>query len=355
MILGAPSILIEMNALSSSLPSKLWVTPQSLLLKHHPTLANIEPSQPLWSLDNSDDTARTTVILKTNQAIAAGEELFLHFDQHLHSVLPEWFNSVIPTADDYSEADFLIQEARRTFREPKGQRGRNANKQQQTGMVGQGLRMVQRVVSRYRPAVAKLLPIAIETLSTTYRGRADEATSLYLGLQNQSAPLLMRHGLCFSDISATISDTITGGASTTTSTLVDKSGEGKASVSSSSGIAVVTRNVTKGHRVHPLPLFLRLKSEGGLSLECPTETALGEEASCQNQRNSPCWSRPEALVEFCPMLALPSTMSIVERGSEEATVEIQWSEWAYAMNTTELDLSVIQDKVRPLVERSVPM
>jgi hypothetical protein len=334
MIIGARTLAIEMDT------DKLWISPQALLLKHHPLLANVESNQPLWAFSGSDsvmdDTgSTTTIILKTNQEIVAGQELLLPFDQHLHSILPEWFDPVIPTLDDYKEADYLIQEARNTFREPKGPRGRNANKQQQTGMVGQGLRMVQRVVSRYRPAVAKLLPTAVDTLSTTYRGRAEDATSLYLGLQNRSAALLARHGLCLSDINAT----------TRTSSDETAAGDEEAPLSMT---AVVTRNVTKGELVQPLPLFIRLKSERRLTEgECDDH-----ESSCQNSINSiynPCWSRPETMVEFCPTFPLPSTLAIVERqGSnnhDAMTVEIQWSRWADATNTTDLDSSAVENKV----------
>lgn len=310
MILANPSLLVEWEG-----SKRFWITPQSLLFKHHPTLPNVETSDLLWTtVEPTSENAHPKIVLKATKPIAVGEELILSYEQHLHSQLPEWFDQSIPRLEDYLEADFLIQEARNIFRDPKGPRGRNVDKQQQSGIVGQALRMVQHVVARYRPATAKLMPIALQALSS-YRGRADGVTSLYLGLHNQSISILTRYGLCFSDINYTATNH-----------------------------ALVTRNITKGKRVHPVPLLVRLKVERDSPHECNSKDNLsGSTASCKDRQHL-CWSRPEVLVEFCPLEPL-TNIEVVDAGTDEVTVEIQWSSWTEAAKAMELDLSVFQDKV----------
>lgn len=296
--------------------SPLWIAPESLLFKHHPTLPNIQPSQPLWTT-TIEPGSSGAIVMKTSQPIVAGEELLLSFNQHLHSVLPEWFDQVFPVHDDYVEADFLIMEARRTFREPLGPRGRKANQNQQTGMVGQALRMVQRVVARYRPAVSKLLPIALQAL-TKYTGRVDEVTSLYFALHNQTLNGLARNGLCLSDVTVANNDALT-----------------------------TNRSVTKGGRVHPLPVLVRFKSEGSPSTECQPEVEGAEEESCPPRGSTygHCWSRPDSLVELCPLFPLPK-MDFAPTGSDGVNIELQWSSWYEATDTTEMDLSIVENKVK---------
>jgi len=323
MNLNARTMLVE----ASSTLKRLWIAPEALVLKHHPTLPNVHPSMPLWttmSEPSADSSSSSNIVLKATQPIFVGQELFLQFDQHLHSVLPEWFDQILPTVDDYAEADWMILEARNTFREPRGPTGRKLNKYQQTGVLGQALEMVQRVVARYRPAVSKLLPSALQSLSQ-YRGRANDVTSLYLALQNQTSSNLGRNALCLSDVTQKMSK--------------DENGK--------TGLLITSRNVTQGRRVHAMPILVRLKSKDvqETNQECQPENEAGD-GSCLSERLSPrtCWSRPDALVELCPLHPLPA-VDMAQTESDGATVELQWSKWYEATDTTDADLSVVGNEV----------
>ena len=61
-------------------------------------------------------------------------------------------------------------------------------------IAADAIRMVQRVVARYRPAVAAILPNTLNTLNN-YRGPADQVTSLYMGMRNQTAPNRCQRGI----------------------------------------------------------------------------------------------------------------------------------------------------------------
>lgn len=163
-------------------------------------------------------------------------------------------------------------------------------------IAADAIRMVQRVVARYRPAVAAILPNTLNTLNN-YRGPADQVTSLYMGMRNQTVPILVRHGHCFSDARSSLSSTVT------------------------------LRRASKGDPVHPVPLFLRPASEASRQCE---ET--GEGICLQNRDPSgDCWSRPGLSVEVCPLLGPASFVRIVELSSVgESTVTLRWSPWESA-------------------------
>lgn len=318
MILGYPSLHV-----STEQSTPLWISPHALLFKHHPTMSNIKLSKPIWSNERhtspSDDTS--PIVLHAAKSIMLGEELFLTFEQHLHPRLPEWFDQVIPTMEDYKEADYLIHEARNTFRGPLSSRARNTNKRDQASVVGLALRMIQGIAERYRPAAAKLMRVALESLST-YSGKADQVTSLYMALKNQTLEKLRRQGLCISDVTTT---TGTGTWNT-----------------------VVTRNVTKGNRVYPVPLLVKLKPEARPQQQsCSNDNIVdGSEGLCQNLpivMSNSCWSRPGVLVEVCPLHPL-TNMHIVEPGTNDATVELQWTNWTDATKGVDVDLSTWREK-----------
>jgi hypothetical protein len=295
-------------------------------------MSNIKLLQPLWSKEdyNSQSDEQSPIIVQATQPIGEGDELFLPFEQHLHSQLPAWFDQIIPTMEDYTEADLLIQEARTTFRGPLGSRARNTNKRDQASVVGLALRMIQKIVARYRPAAAKLLRVALESLSS-YIGKADQVTSLSMGLKNHTFEKLKRHGLCISDVDNSDSDSATTTTSATTKNMV------------------VTRNVTQGNRVYPVPLLVRLKDEG-LAFPSSCSNVDGSEGACRSTVPNACWSRPEVSFEICPLLPL-NNMNIAEPGAKDVTVELQWSHWIDAAKVADLEFPALVEKVGTKTDR----
>jgi hypothetical protein len=87
----------------------IHVSQYGLLLKHHPSLANLQGG-PTWSeKGNLDRTAVNS--LKATRAIEPGDELFLLFDNHPERVLGEGSDLFsIPSLEDYGMADEIVRQ-----------------------------------------------------------------------------------------------------------------------------------------------------------------------------------------------------------------------------------------------------
>jgi hypothetical protein len=336
MILAPPSWPIH-----SVNEDPLWVTPEAFLFKHHPTLTNVKSSGSLWTTTppptgrtgsvEAAGTTSTTIAIQATQPIQRGQELFLDYHQHLHSILPTWYHSVIPTLDDYNEATEILHQARKTIRDPPGARGRNLSKQQ--SVVGAALRMIQHVVARYRPAAAKLIGTTLEAIAQ-FRGKADDVNCLELGLRNITWNSISIHGMCVHDIVPAVASTGTGSMMTT------------------------VHAVPKGQRFHPIPVLLQQRSgpDHTVNGECSLDEDDSPSSSSASSKRctagtvtapSPCWSwenNRHVPFHVCPLQqsfffnqiqrAIP-TCSDCDReetsppttAAKRANVKLEWSSW----------------------------
>ena len=148
--------------------------------------------------------------------------------------------------------------------------------------------MVQKVVERYRPAVAALMPGTLDSLKS-YRGRADEVSSLYLGLKNHSMPYLFRRGYCISDIRRR-------------------------------GVTTISRRAfASGERVHATAVYLR-------STPMEDQVCSTKAGDCPPPSNhNSCFGRPGSAFQICVMD--PASVRLVPN-VEQATVQLEWAEMA---------------------------
>lgn len=291
--------------------SQLTVVPEAFLLKHHPTKSNVVPSSPFWTEIASESQAAPSISLKATRLISEGEELFVDYTHHLHSILPEWYHEVLPVLDDYEEATFLLHRSRQSIRDPPGPRGRQMSKQQ--SVVGQAMMLVTKVVERYRPAAAKLLVQALHGMSQ-YRGRADDANCLDLGLKSPTWKSLTQYGMCSTDIGHQLDGT----------TKLTRS----------------KRPFLKGQKVHPIPVLLRQSKHGDCAKEDSSETC-----TVSSTASDFCWALPTTSLEACPLSSIDYLSSLLQVHKEANTpnVEIRWMKWekvktlaAYLQNEDEM-------------------
>ena len=270
-----------------------FVPPYSMLMKHHHLLANVKPSsQPLWSKDSPPEN---DIKLIATGDINIGQELFLDFASHPHSVLPNLFDRV-PTQQDYEEADEVIVEERITF---KVQSKKPVSKKR-SPEVGMGLRMVQKAVSRYNPRVANLLPTMAKNLALY---SLDGATTALDALSKPTHKSLAGLGGCLSDVL-----------------------QPDAHISS-------PRKLEKGQTALPLPLYIREKASS-----CTGEEG-DDSQTCTNQDPSDhCLGHIHSVLEICPL----SKLGTFAATPEEANVIYQWSSIGD-------DSSMKPEKIRPEV------
>ena len=325
----------------------LWVTPEAFLFKHHPTLTNVQSSPgSLWTTETTTSSTYGITIQAT-RTIEQGQELFLDYHQHLHSILPTWYDPVIPTIDDYKEATDILHQARNHIRDPPGARGRQLSKQQ--SVVGSALRMIQQVVARYRPAAAKLMGMTLEAIAQ-FRGKATDVNCLDLGLKNITWKSISIHGMCLNDI-------LPGATTTTTTT-------------DSMDSMTTVHAVPKGQRFYPIPVLLQQPSgvaDNAIDGECSANTETSSSSSstttesCSSSRRSaetatapsPCWSwNKDQNVPFhvCPLQQSflsnriqrasistqsdgdkeptnPLTITTISDATTKANVKLEWSSW----------------------------
>jgi hypothetical protein len=283
MSLGLPLVDIPVDDENSvySIP------PLALLIKHHPQLANVEPTEPLWSSGNNNDNSdrqNRMISLRATKDILPGQELFLEFDQHPARVMPDFFRNTvrIPTLNEYKEADEIILEERIAFTKVN-----NIINKKRSNEVGLGLRMTQKAVARYQPVVAALLPIMADPL-VQYRHKSTVTNSL----QNQTMDSLMEYGICASDY-----DTVRG---------------------------TVRRPTKEGRRVMPVPLYVTTE----------TGEQCSEDGSCSSSSSSSsstmkkgCLYRTDSALVLCPLVDVEYAVAASDEEGTAANVKFQWSSW----------------------------
>jgi hypothetical protein len=364
MILEPPSWIIPINDDPTHL---LSITPEALLFKHHPTLNNIESSTTLWTTTTTG--TGDTITIQATRPIEQGQELYLDYDQHLHSILPNWYDTVIPTLDDYNEATEVLFQARKHIRDPPGPRGRSISKQQ--SVVGSALRMVQQVMARYRPAAAKLMGTALETIAH-YRGKAEDVHCLELGLKNITLNSIARHGMCISDVVAVDTTDTTDWPTTTTTTT-------NPPMTNTSTKMTTVHAVPKGHRFHPIPVLLQrqlpLTAQQATNEGCmeDEQSSLLSSGSCSNSADivtasfTTCWSWAQdqkAALNVCPLQQAFRANNLVAMASRShdhdtnpsttptANVQLQWSQWKQATEVLNSKLEPPAKLVRTHIRRS---
>ena len=314
----------------------------ALLIRHHPTLHNVDGDLMLSKQQQQHPIIAT-------RSIQVGEELFLSYNNHPHSHLkskdvqrtphhvdsnvnnndhPVFHN--IPLLEDYNIADEIIQEQLQLFKATK-QHLQNKRRQE----IGYGLRSTQRAVRRFNSKVASLLPtIANEMIE--YRGGK---TTQLIGISNNTHRSLALNGMCFDDMKQQQSNQ----ASTPTTTLVAK------------------RAIKNQTVAFPIPLYVSQQYDGSIDRSCSassggdddaaddaTTTTTGECTSIDSSGNShdniktdgPCMTGTETSLLFCPLLfgsfrIIPYPPRDQHDGSissendddyEKPNIEIKWSD-----------------------------
>jgi hypothetical protein len=279
--------------------SSLWLPPYALLLKHHPTMSNVElaSTNPSWTMNPPNQP----VMLIATQPIAPGQELFLPYPQHpaSSSALSSLFPT-IPTLDQYHEADAIILEERITLKA----KGKSVNRKREIE-VGMGLRMTKNALSKYQPVIAALLPTLTDHL---LQYRHPGATSVYQSLNNQTHESMAGYGMCLTDVS---------------------------------NQGVSTKAFEKGDRVLPVPLFVKRK--GGTEQTCT-------DGECPAPNDS-CLGRPGTFVLFCP---LNSRVVEVTADPNQANAVYEWSPWsAVGTDATAKGLETVLEVRMTIEERAL--
>lgn len=324
----------------------IWVPPYALMLKHHPTLVNVQTNggKSLWTARSSDtqQTDMESISLIAMKDIAVGEEFFLSIEDHLVKVLPALFE--IPTLEQYQDTDEVIKIERLSYKLTSRVSTKNINKQRLKD-IGQGLRMLQQTVSRYRPVVANLLPITTENLLAYNK---NYTTTALQTLSNRTEQTLHEDASCISDLQPS---------------------------------GVISRSITKGERITALPLFFQQTSpEQGSDESAKTCHSDGEcpADGSSSTATSSCLYLPNILrddIFICPLLNsdiefVATTESSIGVGDNDDDDDdsnsnktdpndsntnynaiLQWSEWNEAVNIIQkkhldvsLDVSTLLEK-----------
>jgi hypothetical protein len=134
-------------------------TPFAFVVKHHPTLANVEG--PLVVVDSSSSDAPPFELIAT-RPIQAGDELFVEYLHHPASLLPSLFDH-IPLPNDYELAEELSQDARLTSSRMTAAHRKRGHQLKPEQFV---LALLRRSIEKFNPRVAALLqgpaPIGME-------------------------------------------------------------------------------------------------------------------------------------------------------------------------------------------------
>jgi hypothetical protein len=308
MSLGWPFFEMEWNPTTRKVEQEhnmqyLFLAPYALLLNHHPLLQNVQPSAPLWtsSITNDEPPLKEPIVLTATQPIQAGQELYLDFAQHVHSIEPQLLlHNKLPTIHHYQEADEIIQDARTTFK------AKNFIAKKRQYEIGMGLRMMTKVVARYQPIVASLLPTLVDTL-LNFNYEHKGSTSALIMMHNQTKISLGTFGACMSDL-------------------------GPDSSSQTTTTRTTTRSVLAGQRVHPMPLYIRNKRISDWSCKDKDDDQDQDETcTAFYETKGTCLSTTDLPVEICP---LQGQVAEIASSPDEANVAYRWSAWKQAVNGT---------------------
>ena len=163
--------------------------PMTLLLQHHPTLANARPQ----TLNNvGKDASKQFLTLQATSAISTGQELFLTFDDHPHShrAHHSLFRDMIPP-NDFRTADHILSDMLKTVRSMEVGKRKNACKMDASSTY----RLMHDTVARLHPRIGRLFP----TTRSEYMLRPDTSSAVST-LRNQTLQSLQLKATCLSDL-----------------------------------------------------------------------------------------------------------------------------------------------------------
>ena len=271
----------------------IFVPPLALIMKHHPTLENLESTILKRSTETPDQDDPNPSLLIASRAISAGEELFLPFEGHPMSIsdLPSLQG---PQTRHFEQADKIIRESQGTLNTRL-----NIIPKKRHSEIGMGLRLTQKVVAMYDPIVASLLPAFTNDI-IKYYNKKERTTSLYLSMKNQTHASLANFGQCLDDVEY------------------------------SNGKLIARRTIKQGKTIASVPLYVLWQQ--AMTKEC-TLTEEGKEECDLLERNdvSGCLGRGDSTLQFCPLSVGPirslTPSSSSSSSDERANAKYDWSAW----------------------------
>ena len=282
------TIPLPVSALESG-SDYLYATPSALVLKHHPILYNIEGV--LYS--NNENDAASNLQIRASKAITEGDELFVEYDPVFHN--NPMFNH-IPTESHYHRVNEIVTDALRSVPDQTHRSGRV------TCRMAPVMRFVTRVVARYDPMVATLLPESYKRAQHYRTLHPSVAT-----LRNSSLLQLRYKGVCMDDIMVPLNS--------------DDENAHDTAVSAhhyNDVAAVAQRTFSRGTVISTVPLYV-MKTTIAASL-LPSQTC-GLEQDCPSGRQqSNCFVNHNlTFISFCP-LGPAIDQPLVDEGNDTTNV-----------------------------------
>jgi hypothetical protein len=290
----AGELLLETRVLyplSTEQEDTFFVPPHALLLKHHPHFSNVEG----LLLTDLHDGSITQFELRASKLIKAGEEFFVGFQHHPQSMLTvHGFRPLfdhIPTAPDYETADKITNDVIRTISQM--QKTQKKNKQFNSDYV---YSLLKRSVGNFNTRVASLLPRSSRDAGN--KQRALGVPSVYSAVHNRSLTELQISGTCVDDLR-------------------------RVSVSGSTDIVLLNRNVKKGDILAKIPLLVLKKRNGAF---CAAEQQQCTISPLKEASTSSCFGQDDV---HMPILVCPLNLEaalIEPTVADDANVEYRWED-----------------------------
>lgn len=269
------------------LPSNAALSQYAFLVKHHPTLVNLEGS--LFHVDFDHFKAGgQTFQFKATQQIKAGEELFVSFENHPQSSslfpskekLP--FMLYIPTYNDYNTIDSILDDVKSTARRMSISHSRHRRNM----LIDSShiLKLARGIVGRLHESLAALIP----STGDAWGKRPDNTPSVWTAMENRTLVSLQLSGFCLTDMNQ-----------------------------EKDGTLIVTRNVSKGEIVTVAPLHVATHA----ALKAATEKSAAEEAWCQTSASDRCFGKAGSSLVLCPI----TNAAFISISVDVENVEFQWS------------------------------
>ena len=263
----------------------------AFLLKHHPSLANVEGV--LFSNDETGDTSYFQ--LRAIRPIEAGEELFVDIQKHPSTKFPK-YESVfadIPSVEEYEIADAIIDDAILTARNMAYVHRKKFFRIKKEVIFS----LVHRSVHRVNPRVGALLP----RTTRTAKDRNGVSSSI-LRLSNRTLQHHQFISSCLDDIQVAVKG--------------DESRTVK-----------VTQSFKKGQVITVVPLYISSDLHDADSY-CANIEEEEECAVASHPYVHYCWSvsDPSVATRFCP-LTEAIYLSHDKSSDNGANVELQWIEY----------------------------
>jgi hypothetical protein len=307
-VVSEPAFYMPMSTQDTHAISKeatVWVHPYAYLIKHHPTLANVQGT--LWITDSDEGKHKAmkskksqkqlTLSLRAMRPIDIGEEIFVSWSDHPHSLMNNMpftqstthlsLFQHIPTNADYDKADAIFNDLQSTIRRMQG-----AHRQRQINVDSSFLfTLVYRTALALQPQIAALLP---QSKADGQARMASHQSSRYSSLKNVTLVNLQTMGRCLSDTHIMARDN------------AKSENEGMHDEPPQSLIA--TRQFQPDDLVLPVPLAVVDRSS---------------QSSKQKHASRPTIATPWVEGEHESVYAL-THLSIMQQDSDSANVELRW-------------------------------